>query len=169
MSSVKEWLDTHPAALVLGIAVSVGSTASGITAYLITQINKAHEIEIANKYNSQISDLTTRLSSIERRAGSGPEKKYLDVQSLQIALSEVKILPAQFKNYDKGSFFLNLPVSDAWNYSILTEGEIGKLGPLKSLVEQAYKVEGLQKVFDRNKAHVWYLNPIAEVRFKAAD
>jgi hypothetical protein len=99
---------------------------SAVTAYLLERVNKAEKIEATNKYNTQISDLTTRLSSIERRAGPNQEKRYFDVQSMQVSLAEVRNLPAQFKNFDNGAFFLNAPISQTWNYAVLSEGEVAK-------------------------------------------
>jgi hypothetical protein len=165
MASLKEWLENHPAIAVLGVAVSVGSVSSAVTAYLLERVNKAEKIEATNKYNTQISDLTTRLSSIERWAGPNQEKRYFNVQSMQVSLAEVRNLPAQFKNFDNGAFFLNAPISQTWNYAVLSEGEVAKLGLFKTLVEEAYKDERMKSLMQLIKGHAWYSNSLANVRF----
>src|SRR5262245_35457552 len=165
MVSLKKWMENNPAVTVLGIGISVASVAAGVTAYLLEKVNRAEKIEIANKYNTQIADLTTRLSSIERRAGPAQEKRYFDVQSMQVSVSEVRNLPNQFTNYDEGHFFLNAPITQAWNYAVLTEGEIAKLGVYRTMIEEAYKIDQMKSILDRNKTHVWYSNPIANISF----
>jgi hypothetical protein len=165
MASLKEWLENHPAIAVLGVAVSVGSVCSAVTAYLLERVNKAEKIEATNKYNTQISDLTTRLSSIERRAGPNQEKRYFDVQSMQVSLAEVRNLPAQFKNFDNGAFFLNAPISQTWNYAVLSEGEVAKLGLWKTLVEAIYTDERMKSLAQVFKGHAWYSNSLANARF----
>jgi hypothetical protein len=171
MAPLKEWLDTHPLALVVGLAVSVGSAASGATAYLMGQVSAARQIAIETKYNqdknedkSTISDLSSRLSQIERRAGPNNQKMYLDVTSLQIPPQEARNLPAEYKAFDNGQFFVKAPVSNSWNFSILNEPDTMKLGPFKAVVELVEST--VPKEFFSLKSYVWWPEHPADVTFK---
>jgi hypothetical protein len=176
-SKLKKWIEDHPAAVLVGLVISSGSVASSVTAYLSSQLfeskiseEKSKEIaersEIQNKYNDRISDLTGRLSSIERRIGDDRDKKYFDIQAMQVSAPEVKNLPDQFRNYDNGSFFLDIPISDTWKYQLTTEGDVTKLGPFRSFVEQAEQTLGdkAKEIFGL-PAHVWTAPPVAEVSY----
>jgi hypothetical protein len=165
MQSLKLWLDTHPAIAVIGVAVSVGSMASGVTAYMIERLNKVEMAQVTGKYNADIADLSARLSSIERRAGPDEAKKYFDAESIQVLEPEVKNLSSQFKNYDNGSFFLNLPITADWKYSFLSEGEAAKVGVFKQVYELAFQNEELKKLSECIKVHAWFSDPVAQVTF----
>jgi hypothetical protein len=166
MGSLKEWLETRPAAAVAGLVVSIGTTASGITAYSIGETHKAEKIELTTKLNAQISDLSGRLSSIERRAGPNNQKKYFDVQTLQISSPEVRNLAPGYANFENGSFFVNAPISDAWTYGVLTEGDVGRMGPFKSLIDRFVELNTDAKAFlETTKVHVWRGKSVADVTF----
>jgi hypothetical protein len=173
-SRLKKWIETHPAAVLTGVTIAVAATASSVTAYLASQVysaekaqTQAEKTELQNKYNSQIIDLTSRLSSIQRRVGNNQEKEYFDVQSLQISAPEIKNLPAQYKNYDNGSFFVNLPISSTWRYMKTTEGEVFKLGPFKSGVERIEQIAGDNaKILMGSPVHAWTGPSTGEISFQ---
>jgi hypothetical protein len=70
MVALREWLANHPAITVLDAAATVASTTSETATYLLEQVKKVERIELTDKYNAQISDLTASLSSIERRTAT---------------------------------------------------------------------------------------------------
>src|SRR5262245_32240545 len=136
--TLKKWIETHPAVVIVGLTFAVGSTVSATTAYLVGQVNQAEatrrqsefvaeKSDLQTKYQHQVADLTSRLSAIERRVGNSDEKKYFDVKSLQILSSDIKNLPQQFKSFENGSFFVNVPISQEWQYAVTTEGAMLKL------------------------------------------
>src|SRR5262249_38884624 len=163
--SLKKWLDSHPGPVVLGIAVSVATTTVALTTYFSDQLHKTEKTQIESKHLLEVSDLTTRLSSIERRAGSDQSKRYFDVQSMQVSQSEVKSLPSQFTSFDDGNFFVNVPVNHAWNYEFLSYAQVAKLGVFKSFLELIDSDHQLVDVFARNKVHTWYSKPAAEIKY----
>jgi hypothetical protein len=162
--SLKKWLDSHPGPVALGIAVSVATTTVAVTTYFSDQLHKTEKAQIESKHLLEVSDLTTRLSSIERRAGSDQSKRYFDVQSMQVSQSEVKSLPSQFTGFDDGNFFVNVPVNHAWNYEFLSYTQVAKLGVFKSFVD-SLDSDQLVDLFDRNKVHIWYSKPAAEIKY----
>jgi hypothetical protein len=164
MVSLKKWLDSHPGPTVLGIAISVATTTAAITTYFADQLHKAETAQIESKRLVEVSDLRTRLSSIERRAGSDQSKLYLDVQSMQVSPSEIRNLPSQFNSFDDGSFFLNAPISQDWSYDFMSYAEVAKLGVFKSLVDLSNNA-ALAKVLERKRIHVWYSKPAAEIKY----
>ena len=165
MMSIKKWLDDHPAAVILGIVVSVATTTSAVTTYFTQQIHGAEKAQLASKHHGEISDLTSRLSSIERRAGPNQQKRYLDVQSMQISPSEVRNLASQFQSFDNGNFFLSVPISGNWTYGVLSYADITKLGPFRQAVDDLNKNPKIKEMMDRNKVHTWYSSPVANVQF----
>jgi hypothetical protein len=146
--------------------VVVAGAAFGTAVVLLGHVHKAEETRIENKYSNQIADLTARISHIERRAGQTKEKLYVDVESMQVSAEEVKHLPTQHTGYDDGSFFINIPISGAWKHSILSEEEIFKLGPLKSVIELAAQFQIFKDIVNVLTAHVWYSEPIANIRYE---
>jgi hypothetical protein len=174
-SSLKKWIESHPAAVLIGLGVSVAATASSVTAYLSGETHKAEKTELQakfiadknelqSKYTNEVRDLTTRLSSIERRAGSGSEKRYLDVQSFQISSPEVRSLPGQYTGYENGRFFVNAPISEIWSYVQTTEGQAIKSGPFKSEVEAMEKLAGAgASAMLGDTAHLWVSKSPADV------
>jgi hypothetical protein len=165
MPSLKQWLDGHPASIVLGIAVSVATAASGFTGSLIDQLHKAEAVQVANHHQLEITDLNSRLSSIERRAGPDQPKRYLDVQSMQLAPTEIRNLPQIFASYDDGRFFLNSPISKSWSYGFMPYGEVGKLSLFRPMVEMVLEDRNIKAALDANIGHTWYSSPAAEARY----
>jgi len=178
-SKLKKWIEDHPAAILLGVTISVGSAASTTTGYLTNQLHLAEKSEekskfisekneIETKYMAKIADLEGRLSSIERRVGSNQANKYFDIRTLQIPSSEIRNLPTAFKNYDNSSFFVNAPISGSWAYKSTTEGNVLKLGLFREGVEQLEN-----QVSDKQRTkllgapvHVWLTQPLADVSFE---
>jgi hypothetical protein len=165
MPTLKQWIDEHPARVILAIALSVGSAASGATAYILNQKHDLERGETARGYNEKISDLTTRLSSIERRASATQERKYLDVQAMQITFPDVRSLSASFKDIDGGRLFVSAPIMDEWSFSVSTEGEVAKTGPMKQMIEGLENNNEKFKKAMSSKAYFWHPKPIASVEF----
>lgn len=164
--NIKKWLDNHPGPAVLGIAVSVATTTAAITTYFNDQLHKEERAQIESKHFMEVSDLTTRLSSIERRAGSNQSKRYFDVQSMQISASEIRNLSNQFTSFDDGGFFLNPPPHQGWTYGFVSYLEVMKLGVFKSIFEQSIKNEDqLRAMLERNTLHKWHSAPAGDIKY----
>ena len=166
MVSLKKWLDNHPAQAVLGIAVSVATATAGITTYFTEQLHKTDKAQIERKHNIEMSDLRTRLSSIERRAGPNQPKRYFDVVSMQMSSSEIRNLPTEFTSFDNGLFYLNTPSSQKWTYGLLSHSEFVKLG----LFAPAFGLlnDSLRAIAEKQFGHTWSSNPAANVRYAFA-
>ncbi|CUT13908.1 hypothetical protein BF49_4988 [Bradyrhizobium sp.] len=162
MPGLKQWLDEHPAAVAIGLAISVASGASATTAYFLTQKSDIEKAETSRDYKKQIDDLNGRLSSIERRAGAPQERKYLDVKTMQIPAAEVRTLPSDFKAIDE-RLYLSLPATGEWIAAVLTEKEVMQLSPLKSLFDFKNN-ENVEKLWS-GKVFAWHTKPIADVKF----
>jgi len=163
MVSLKEWLDNHPAQAVLGIAVSVATATAGITTYFTEQLHKTDKAQIERKHNVEMSDLRTRLSSIERRAGPNQPKRYFDVVSMQMSSSEIRNLPTGFTSFDNGLFYLNTPSSQKWTYGLLPQTEFTKLGlfaPVIGVLDAS-----IRAILEKQIGHTWSSNPAADVRY----
>ena len=163
MVSLKEWLDNHPAQTVLGIAVSVATATAGITSYFTEQLHKTNKAQIERKHNIEMSDLRTRLSSIERRAGPNQPKRYFDVVSMQMSSSEIRSLPTEFTSFDNGLFYLNTPSSQKWTYGLLSQPEFTKLGLFAPVI--GVLDDSIRAILDKQIGHTWSSNPAADVRY----
>jgi len=164
MGGLKKWLDGHPAAVAVGLVVTVASTASGTTAYFLAQKNEIEKAEIGREHKALVADLTGRLSSIERRAGAPQERKYLDVKSMQISSQEIRNLSPDFKAVDGGRLFVSAPAAGNWTAATLTEKQIMQLGPLKSLFVGVETNANLEKIMS-DTVFAWHTKPVADVAF----
>ena len=173
-NKLRKWIESHPAPVLVGLAISAGSIASGATAYLSSRLHSSEKAEIQSKflaekselqskYTDQIKDLTSRLSSIERRVTSGSDKKYFDVQALQISSPEVRNLSSQYRGFDGGHFFINTPISDAWSYIETDELALAKNGLFKGLIELFEKMGGDNAI--SAPLHAWVSKPSGDSSF----
>ncbi len=63
--ALKDFIDSHPLAVLVGLSVAVASTTAGVTNYVAGQRIENEKTKIEVEYKSEISTLKTRLASIE--------------------------------------------------------------------------------------------------------
>jgi prefoldin subunit 5 len=142
-ASLIDIINNHPISLLAAVIISSVSATVGVVTFYNTQQNSSieerHKAEMAalatknldglatssRKYQQEISDLSSRITSIERRIpGSGPT--YMDVSSISIGPEAQKALGKEYKEFDNGNFLVNAPASDDWYFEITDEARLAK-------------------------------------------
>lgn len=124
--ALKDFIDSHPLAVLVGLSVAVASTTAGVTNYVTGQRIENEKTKIEVEYKSEISTLKIRLASIERKLGSD-EKGFFDVSQLVITQDRVKELDSSYKRMGGGVFFIAEPSMRDWKYSLTSELELAKV------------------------------------------
>lgn len=177
-SGLKTFIDNHALPTLVGLSVSVATVVAGVMTYYTSQrlagaeeLHKAQLIELAAKQKAEIldattplkqtiSDLTFKISSIERRLpGSGPS--YLDVTSVSVGPESIKALGPKYKSFSGGDFYVAAPEIGNWYYRETTEFEF-----IRSFMPDLARAvdEKMQKALDSAPIHVWRSK--SEIRFQ---
>lgn len=122
----KDLVDSHPLPILVGVAFTVASTTAGVVTFVESSKYEGEKIKIENEYRGDISNLKTKLASIERKIGAD-EKTYFDVSQLIITPDRVKALDGAYKSANDGEFFYALPVGERWIYDVVSELEFAAL------------------------------------------
>ena len=124
---LKEFIDNHPAVYTVSFIVAAIGATTAVVDYLndrsttaLRQQHAARLAELRSSLNTQISDLATRLNSIERRFGDGTT--FFDVTKLSIAPGQSRTLPTEYRPYRNGRFFVHVPLGREWRHQPTTEG-----------------------------------------------
>jgi hypothetical protein len=136
--SLKQFLDENPFAALVAVIVATGTLVAGVMAYFsserLSSLDAKHKAELFDLSASSkqtVADLSSRLTSIERRLpGSGPV--YLDVSKITIGPEAVKSLPAIYKPFMDKYLYIAIPeMGKPWKFSETTELEIAssRYGP----------------------------------------
>ena len=174
-AGVKGFLDSHPFSALVAFSVSAATIVAGIMNYVTSQRldaaetrHKAEMHELAAKDETTrsnetiplkqiITDLTFRLSSIERRI-TGTGSTYFDVGP-----ETIKTLNAKYKAFSGGDFYVVIPEMGSWSYDETTEFDF-----LSSAYDffKSNRAQ-LETKMGNSKLHVW--RGKSEIKFQGTD
>ena len=134
--SLKEFLDTHPGPVAIILVIATVGVTVGVVQYIGSEredsIRSAHiaTLEATRAgYEKQISELTTRLLSIDRGladAIGSSSTSFFDIQNLYIPASHLSRLSFEYVSFRDNKFLVDVPPGDAWTYRDTTEGAMLK-------------------------------------------
>jgi hypothetical protein len=123
----REWLESRPLVVLVGVAVAVSSATATLATYFfekekkITEQSHAAELQQAKSdLAARIKDLEGRLLSIERHVGT---ETIWDVNRILVPSSQVKALGSDFAYFDDLQCYLAVPKSGAWTFKQTNELE----------------------------------------------
>ncbi|TDY24310.1 hypothetical protein B0G81_4727 [Paraburkholderia sp. BL6665CI2N2] len=129
-SKLKKTIDNNPLVVLAGVVVTSVTLAGAVTGWFWKESDQLKEIQYKNELNStsskleaKISDLSLRLSSIERRVGD--TKLFLDVLRIPITAQDINALPASYTSFDSGYFFVSVPASATWSGGAASQLDMG--------------------------------------------
>jgi len=139
----REWLESRPLVVLVGVAVAVCSATATVATYFfekekkITEKSHAAELQqVKTDRERKIEELEGRLGSIERHVGT---ETVWDVSKVLVSQSQVKALGSDFVYFGDLQSYLAVPKSEAWTFKQMSEADfLGMIwGPkwLKELLE----------------------------------
>src|SRR6266498_2805992 len=123
----REWLESRPLVVLVGVAVAVCSATATVATYFfekekkITEQSHAAELQrVKTDHEGTIKELQGRFGSIERHVGT---ESVWDVSKVLVSQNQVKALGTDFTYFDDLQCYLAVPKSEAWTFKQMSEAD----------------------------------------------